>query len=859
METRHDPAAAASFIESLLPEANPRRAILEAFAEGITAAHARAPGSWQLNLRTRKWFLRLNAGEGPALTLWRDRVTVALLVAAIPLEVAQYLRDDAKRNRDPQAEVRSYEFDLAKFGEVWPNLRTAFVGAVTRAVEHRRQSPFHRSHSSGAVEYLRRSLAEAIPDPAYAVRGGHDAADGPAEILPERLDELPTLIMRFVSEYVSTQAGQRHRAAYASQKPSGRTNFEEVWAKASRGEDVTVLALQKLLPHADTQGNRERGAWIHWAPAITRDARTLFENAGWVKAEQWPTVLSALLSFWHRCDVNPQEIGPACQEFSAVGAKGFQSGMLSPMLNALQPEAFRIVNSKARKLIKYLSGQDYALALGDYPGANEAAIRLAKQFGDLLRAPGLDGMSVGDAFDMLSHWMAITGQVEQRFWKVAPGEGAWQWEECHQQGFIAMGWDELGDVSGLDREGFKRLRDKLAPQHPTWGPDGPDQVWRFSRIDEGDRVVANKGTTEVLGIGTVTGPYYFVPGIQHGHRLPVTWNDVAPRQVQQGGWRKTLIKLSADEFRAISSAPAGQQIAPVPKPPVPVTLAPPSNRPTPYPVSQWAEETGFEAATLSGWVRAAGRKKQVILYGPPGTGKTFMAERLARHLIGSNEGDGFWDIVQFHPSYGYEDFMQGIRPATTPAGGLSYEMAEGRFLQFCAKVEKRKGLCVLIVDEINRANLSRVFGELMYLLEYRDQPITLAGGRAFRIPENVRVIGTMNTADRSIALVDHALRRRFAFLELKPHFGALIRYHEKHATEFDAKSLAEVLGELNTIIGDSHYAIGTSFFMRTDVVDHLEDIWRMEIEPYIAELLFDQPGKVDRFRWGTVGSRLLRP
>src|SRR5690606_31193687 len=139
---------------------------------------------------------------------------------------------------------------------------------------------------------------------------------------------------------------------------------------------------------------------------------------------------------------------------------------------------------------------------------------------------------------------------------------------------------------------------------------------------------------------------------------------------------------------------------------------------------------------------------------PPGTGKTYLAQRLARFLIGT--GDGFVDLVQFHPAYAYEDFIQGIRPVAQPDGSLSYEMTPGRFLQFCAEARRREGPCVLIIDEINRANLSRVFGELMYLLEYRDQEIPLAGGGVFSIPTNVRLLGTMNTADRSVALVDHA-------------------------------------------------------------------------------------------------------
>ncbi len=172
---------------------------------------------------------------------------------------------------------------------------------------------------------------------------------------------------------------------------------------------------------------------------------------------------------------------------------------------------------------------------------------------------------------------------------------------------------------------------------------------------------------------------------------------------------------------------------------------------------------------LATWIAAIRRKGQAIFYGPPGTGKTYVAERLAKHLIGG--GDGFSELVQFHPSYSYEEFIQGIRPITNADGHLSYRLVPGRFLEFCRRAEQCQGTCVLIIDEINRANLSRVFGELMYLLEYRDRCIPLAGGRTLRIGKNVCIIGTMNTADRSIALVDHALRRRFAFISLSPNFA----------------------------------------------------------------------------------------
>jgi len=266
-----------------------------------------------------------------------------------------------------------------------------------------------------------------------------------------------------------------------------------------------------------------------------------------------------------------------------------------------------------------------------------------------------------------------------------------------------------------------------------------------------------------------------------------------------------------------------------------------------------SSKSGIEVEVLAKWIRAIERKGQAIIYGPPGTGKTFIAEHLANHLLGG--GNGFCELVQFHPAYAYEDFIQGIRPNTNGNGTLCYSLIPGRFLDFSTRAKERSGKCVLVIDEINRANLARVFGELMYLLEYRKKDIPLAGGQRLSIPENVRLIGTMNTADRSIALVDHAMRRRFAFIQLRPQYETLIKSHE--SSGFPIGKLVSILKKLNGVIGDPHYEVGISFFIRKDLTEHIEDIWCMEIEPYIEEYFFDQPGKVDEFRWSNIGQEIL--
>jgi hypothetical protein len=272
-----------------------------------------------------------------------------------------------------------------------------------------------------------------------------------------------------------------------------------------------------------------------------------------------------------------------------------------------------------------------------------------------------------------------------------------------------------------------------------------------------------------------------------------------------------------------------------------------------YSLAQFAADTSLDKSLLARWVRALQRKGQVIIYGPPGTGKTYVAERLARYLIGG--GDGFIELVQFHPGYAYEDFIQGLRPQANGAAGVQFALVPGRFLAFCQRAQVCEGPSVLIVDEFNRANLSQVMGELMYLLEYREREVPLAGGGTLRIPSNVFLIGTMNTADRSIALVDHALRRRFAFLALYPNYDILRRYHAQ--TGFEVSGLVVVLEQLNQRIGEPHYTIGTSFFLVPNLTEQIEDIWTMEIEPYLEEYFFDQSTAVDEFRWDKVRARIL--
>ena len=235
-------------------------------------------------------------------------------------------------------------------------------------------------------------------------------------------------------------------------------------------------------------------------------------------------------------------------------------------------------------------------------------------------------------------------------------------------------------------------------------------------------------------------------------------------------------------------------------------------------------------------------KQQVIFQGPPGTGKTYVARELAQHIAGLTDRV---TLVQFHPSYAYEDFVQGYRP-TLDNGNAGFKLQEGPLLRAAQKAQGEPDADhFLVIDEINRGNLAKVFGELYFLLEYRDREINLQySDEKFSLPDNLYIIGTMNTADRSIALVDLALRRRFYFVEFypdkEPIKGLLRRYLKRESPGMEW--MADVVDRANELLRDDrHAAIGPSYFMKPDLdEDAVRRIWQYSVLPYIEERLFGQ-------------------
>ena len=313
------------------------------------------------------------------------------------------------------------------------------------------------------------------------------------------------------------------------------------------------------------------------------------------------------------------------------------------------------------------------------------------------------------------------------------------------------------------------------------------------------------------------------------------------RFIEEAGERGLELRHRLDAQSVIWQLSGVTEVDPPPVDPPP---------PTPADLAGLADELYLTTEFLSEIEQLLIDKKQVIFHGPPGTGKTYVAQELALHLAGCAD----WvHLVQLHPSYAYEDFVQGFRPAPI-AGQPGFALVDGPLLSAAKRAEQEPDQKhFLVIDEINRGNVAKVFGELYFLLEYRNKTIRLQyqadGDAPFSLPGNLYFIGTMNTADRSIALVDLALRRRFYFVDFHPDEepvkSVLREWLRQHVPQMEW--VADVVKLANEELQDDrHAAIGPSYFMKEGLDDQVvRRVWRHSVLPYVAERFF---GDNDRLR-----------
>ena len=441
---------------------------------------------------------------------------------------------------------------------------------------------------------------------------------------------------------------------------------------------------------------------------------------------------------------------------------------------------------------------------------------------------------------------------KHRYWMYSFAEQACLWDEFYNQGIIGIGWDGIGDLTQFGSE--KDIKDAI---HQTYNTIDPDQnahgIWRFANdIQIGDIVFVKKGYFTVFGRGVVESDYIFdEERAEYKNVRKVKW-------LEKGEWKhleRDALKVLTDITQYTDDVKAIEDMILSESEIVMVNNEPKIQYPD-YSKTEFLNEVYISKEQYNILKGLLLRKRNVILQGAPGVGKTFAAQRLAFSIIGEKDTNRV-KILQFHQSYSYEDFVMGYRP-----DGNGFKLVEGPFYRFCESAERDKeNSYFFIIDEINRGNLSKIFGELLMLIDgdKRDESNAirlLYKDEQFFVPPNVYIIGMMNTADRSLAMIDYALRRRFSFYDMQPAFqsaGFKLRQSEIQNPKFD--KLVETVETLNKSIAEDvslgvGFCIGHSYFCMDDTVDDewLFSLIEYELIPLLNEYWFDEPSKVEH--WG---------
>ena len=435
-----------------------------------------------------------------------------------------------------------------------------------------------------------------------------------------------------------------------------------------------------------------------------------------------------------------------------------------------------------------------------------------------------------------------------RYWLYAPGEGSCMWDEFYTSGIMAIGWGEIGDLSTFDSKDAMKIKMREVIDESLSYKNAAHATWQFANeMKIGDIVFVKKGMHQIIGRGVVMSDYEYdnTRDDEYKNIRQVDWTHNGEWPHPGQAVMKTLTDITSytdyvEKLNSLFEDETEEDAEDVEK-----TYPP-------YTKEDFLSEVFMpeeEYDKLSGILRI---KKNIILQGAPGVGKTFVAKRIAFSMIGVKDVERVM-MVQFHQSYSYEDFIMGFRPSTD-----GFELKRGAFYNFCKKAEiDGDNDYFFIIDEINRGNLSKIFGELFMLIENDKRGVSLQllySDEKFSVPKNIYIIGMMNTADRSLAMLDYALRRRFAFFEIKPGFttDGFREYRMSLENEKFDKLIACVESLNNVISNDESlgdgFCIGHSYFcnLLPDTINDqiLSGIVEYELIPLLKEYWFDEPTKV---------------